>query len=210
MYERKDALYRRAKSEGYRSRAAYKLQELQRRTRPLHRGDTVIDLGAWPGGWLQVAAELVGPSGRVLGIDVVAIDPLPSERVLLLRADVTEQELPARAIDLLGRPADVVLSDLAPKLTGIAPRDAARSAELAEHTLRFADRTLRPGGTLVMKTFGGAESESVRATLRAAYVGVRLVGLAATRKGSSELYLVATGYRAAASTPGRAPSQHRA
>ena len=195
MYERKDALYRRAKSEGYRSRAAYKLAELQRRTRLLRRGDAVIDLGAWPGGWLQVAAELVGPSGRVLGIDVVAIDPLPSAQVLLLRADVAEEDLPARALDLLGRPADAVLSDLAPKLTGIAPRDAAHAADLAEHTLRFAAKTLRPGGALVMKTFGGAEGEVVRTALRAVYARVRLVGLAATRKGSAELYLVATGYR---------------
>jgi len=198
MYERKDALYRRAKSEGYRSRAAYKLLELQRRARLLRRGDAVIDLGAWPGGWLQVAAEIVGPSGRVLGIDVVAIDPLPSVQILLLRADVVEEELPARALGLLGRPADVILSDLAPKLTGIAPRDAARAAELAEHALRFAARTLRPGGALVMKTFGGAESEAVRAALRATCARVRLVGLEATRKGSSELYMVATGYRSRA------------
>jgi len=195
MYERKDALYRRAKSEGYRSRAAYKLAELQRRTGVLRRGYAVIDLGAWPGGWLQVAADLVGPRGLLLGIDVVTIDSLPSAQVLLLRADVAEEDLPARALDLLGRSADVVLSDLAPKLTGIAPRDAARAAELAEHTLRFAAKTLRPGGALVMKTFGGAEGEAVRTVLRAAYARVRLVGLAATRKGSSELYLVATGYR---------------
>jgi 23S rRNA (uridine2552-2'-O)-methyltransferase len=195
MYERKDALYRRAKSEGYRSRAAYKLAELQRRTGVLRSADAVIDLGAWPGGWLQVAADLVGPRGLLLGVDVVTIDPLPSAQVLLLRADVAEEDLPARALDLLGRSADVVLSDLAPKLTGIAPRDAARAAELAEHTLRFAAKALRPGGALVMKTFGGAEGEAVRTVLRAAYARVRLVGLAATRKGSSELYLVATGYR---------------
>lgn len=194
MYERKDALYRRAKEEGYRSRAAYKLVELQRRLRMIRRGDAVIDLGAWPGGWLQVAAALVGPEGRVLGIDVVALEPFADPRVLLLQADVADPGLPARARELLGRAADIVLSDMAPKLTGIAPRDAARSAELLEHAARFA-AALRPGGTLAVKTFGGAEGDAARAALATAFERVRRVGLEATRKGSSELYLIASGYR---------------
>ena len=94
MYDRKDALHQRAKREGYRSRAAYKLLELQRRARMLRRGDAVVDLGAWPGGWLQVAAELVGPSGRVVGVDVVAIEPFADPRVLVLQADVTDPGCP--------------------------------------------------------------------------------------------------------------------
>lgn len=195
MYERKDARYRQAKREGYRSRAAYKLLEIERRARLIRRGDVVIDLGAWPGGWLQVAAELVGPQGRVLGVDVAPIDPLPLPQVLVLHADVADADLPARALALLERPADLVLSDLAPKLTGIAPRDQARAAELAAHACRLAAATLRPGGALVLKTFGGAEAEETRAALAAAYMNVRRIGLAATRKGSSELYLAATGYR---------------
>jgi 23S rRNA (uridine2552-2'-O)-methyltransferase len=195
MYERKDALYRRAKQEGYRSRAAFKLAELQRRTRLIRRGDAVVDLGAWPGGWLQIAAELVGPAGRVVGIDVVPVAALADARVAVLEADVADPALPERVRELLGRPADVVLSDMAPKLSGIAPRDAARSAELLEAAGRFAGATLRPGGTLAAKTFGGAEMEAARAALRARFGRVRLVGLEATRKGSSELYLVATDYR---------------
>ncbi len=195
MYERKDAHYRRAKEEGYRSRAAYKLLELQRRLRLLHRGDAVVDLGAWPGGWLQVAATQVGPSGRVLGIDVLPIDPLPDAHVAALAADVADPTLPARARELLGRAADVVLSDMAPKLSGIGPRDAARSAELLDAARAFALATLRPGGTLVMKTFGGPESEAIRAALRPSFSRVKFVGVEATRKGSSELYLVATDCR---------------
>jgi len=195
MYERKDALYQRAKREGYRSRAAYKLLELQRRTHILRRGDAVVDLGAWPGGWLQVAAEHVGPRGLVLGIDVATIEPLPLPEVRVLQADVADETLPVRALEVLGRPADVVLSDLAPKLTGVAPRDQAEAAALAEHALRFAAATLRLGGALVLKTFGGAEAEATRSALRRSYERVRLVALASTRKGSSELYLVATGYR---------------
>jgi len=195
MYDRKDALYRRAKQEGYRSRAAFKLAELQRRARLIRRGDAVVDLGAWPGGWLQVAAELVGPAGRVVGIDVVAIAPLADPRIAALEADATDPELPTRVREVLGRPADVVLSDMAPKLSGVAPRDAARSAELLQAAQRFAAATSRPGGTLVAKTFGGAEMEAARTALRAAFGRVRLVGLETTRKGSSELYLVATDYR---------------
>jgi len=196
VYERKDALYRRAKDEGYRSRAAYKLVELQRRLRLMRPGDAVVDLGAWPGGWLQVAAELVGARGRVVGVDVVAVDPLPDARVIALEGDAADPTLPARVRDLLGRPADVVLSDMAAKLTGIAPRDAARAAELLDVARRFALEVLRPGGTLVMKTFGGAEAEAARAALRSRFGRVRLVGLEASRKGSSELYLVASAYRA--------------
>lgn len=194
-YEPKDALYKRAKSEGFRSRAAYKLSELQRRLRLIRGGDAVVDLGAWPGGWLQVAADLVGARGRVVGIDVTPLDPLSDARIVVLEADACDPELPARVRELLGRPADVVLSDMAPKLTGIAPRDTARAAELLEAGHAFAAATLRPGGTFVTKTFGGAEMEVARAALRTAFGRVRLVGLEATRKGSSELYLVAADYR---------------
>ena len=194
-YERKDALHQRAKREGYRSRAAYKLLELQKRARILKRGQAVVDLGAWPGGWLQVAADLVGPSGRVIGVDKAEIDPLPVSQVSAVRDDVTDPECALRLAALLGRKADVVLSDLAPKLTGIAPRDAAQSEALAEATRAAAVALLAPGGTLVTKTLGGREGEAARAALRPLFGSVRQLGLDATRKGSSELYLVATGFR---------------
>jgi 23S rRNA (uridine2552-2'-O)-methyltransferase len=195
MYDRKDALYQRAKREGYRSRAAYKLLELQKRARILRRGQVVVDLGAWPGGWLQVAAEIVGPSGRVVGLDVAPIDPLPSPQITVLREDVTDPTCAARVRDLLGRAADVVLSDLAPKLTGIAPRDAAQEELLADAALAFVSAVLRPGGMLVTKTLGGAPGERLRGLLRERFASVRQVGLAATRKGSSELYLLGDGLR---------------
>jgi 23S rRNA (uridine2552-2'-O)-methyltransferase len=195
MYERKDALHQRAKREGYRSRAAYKLLELQKRARILKRGHTVVDLGAWPGGWLQVAADLVGPSGRVVGIDRAEIAPLPLPQVTTVCADVTDPECAARILAVLGRKADVVLSDLAPKLTGIAPRDAAQSEALADATRAVTVALLAPGGTLVTKTLGGREGEATRAALRPLFASVRQLGLEATRKGSSELYLLATGFR---------------
>jgi len=193
-YKRKDTLYQRAKREGYRSRAAYKLLELQRRTRLLRRGDAVVDLGAWPGGWLQVAAEIVGPTGRVLGIDLAEIEALSASQVSTLRADVTDAALPAQALSLLGREADAVLVDLAPKLTGVAPRDEARAAELADAAVRFAGAVLRTGGTVVLKTFGGAGAEAIRSTLQRGFAKVRMLALEATRRESSERYLVGTGF----------------
>lgn len=194
MYDRKDALHQRAKREGYRSRAAYKLQELQRRARLLRRGHVVVDLGAWPGGWLQVAAELVGPSGRVIGVDMAAIDPLPSTNVIVMQDDVTNTACADRIATAAGGKVDVVLSDLAPKLTGIGPRDAARSEELADATRAIATRILKEGGAMVTKTLGGREGEAARAALKALFSAVWQVGLDATRKGSSELYVIATGY----------------
>ena len=133
MYERKDALYRRAKREGFRSRAAYKLEELQSAHRVLRAGQRVVDLGAWPGGWMQVAAGLVGPEGRVVGVDVAAIDPFPElANVVAIQADLSEVGVDARLLEALGGPADVVLSDAAPKLTGIRATDRAREEALLE------------------------------------------------------------------------------
>lgn len=195
MYDRKDALHQRAKREGYRSRAAYKLLELQRRARVLRRGNVVVDLGAWPGGWLQVAAELVGPSGRVIGVDMAEIDPLPNTNVTVLRDDVTDAACAERLAATAAGQVDVLLSDLAPKLTGIGPRDAARSEELADATRAIATRLLRKGGTMVTKTLGGREGEAARAALKPLFEEVRQVGLDSTRKGSSELYLIASRFR---------------
>jgi len=194
-YERKDALHQRAKREGYRSRAAYKLLELQKRARVLRRGHAVVDLGAWPGGWLQVAADVVGPSGRVVGLDRATIDPLPQHRnVTTLVGDVGDPNCLDQLQAALGRPADVVLSDLAPKLTGIAPRDEAETERLADATRDVVAALLGDGGTLVMKTLGGPVGEAARAALRPLFATVRQVGLESTRKGSSELYLIASGY----------------
>jgi 23S rRNA (uridine2552-2'-O)-methyltransferase len=120
---------------------------------------------------------------------------LPLPQVTVVQDDVLDSECVTRVRELLGGPADVVLSDLAPKLTGIGPRDAARSAELADATRSFALGILKPGGTLVTKTLGGREGEEARAALRPHFAAVRQVGLSSSRKGSSELYLIATDLR---------------
>ena len=191
MYERKDAFYKKAKREGYRSRSAYKLLELNREFHFLKPGDRVLDLGSWPGGWVQVAAALVGKTGRVVGIDLVGLDPLPLANVTLLQGDATDPAQQEKLLSLLGGPADVLLSDMAPKLSGIREVDEARSMALCRAALACALVLLRPGGTLLLKVFMGPEYNVFLAELRAAFATVKATRPEATRKGSAETYVLA-------------------
>lgn len=195
MYERKDAFYKKAKRAGYRSRAAYKLLELHKAFRVIKRGDRVVDLGSWPGGWVQVAAALVGTTGKVIGVDVVPLEPFALPQVTLLQGDATDPALQHTILTLLGSRADVVLSDMAPKLSGIREVDEARTSELCRAALRCAQRLLRAGGTLVLKVFMGPELDALLAEARALFATVQTTRPEATRKGSAEMYLVATGLR---------------
>jgi 23S rRNA (uridine2552-2'-O)-methyltransferase len=194
-YRRKDVYHRRARAAGYRARSAYKLAELDERYRLLHRGDAVVDLGAWPGGWLQVAVERVGRDGIVVGVDTVAIEPLPASNVRLLTGDVRDPTTIGEAAALLGRFADVVLVDLAPKLTGIRDTDEAHVGELVAATLSALPVLLRPGGRILMKLFMGAGYDAAIGSLRASFADVMVTRPGATRQGSAELYAVAQGYR---------------
>ena len=194
-YERKDAHYKRARAEGYRARSVYKLAELDRRWRLLRHGDAVIDLGAWPGAWLQLARERVGAEGRVVGVDLAKIEKLPAPNVAVVVGDVREPATAEAILERLGRPADVVLSDLAPKLTGIRATDEARSHELNETTLALLPRLLAPGGRLVMKTFMSGDFEATLRATRARFDEVKTTRPDATRRGSSELYVLGLGFR---------------
>ena len=194
-YQRKDAFYARAKAEGYRSRASYKLLDLARRYQLFKRGDHVVDLGAWPGGWLQVAAELVGPRGVVVGVDLVPIDPLPQAWVSTLVGDASEPAVLEQLRERCGGRVDVVLSDMSPKLSGIRDRDAARSEGLAEAAVGIAEQLVAPGGRMVMKVFSGAESEALRLARRV-FTAAKLTKPESSRRESAEMYLVATGRRA--------------
>jgi len=196
-YRRKDTYHRRARAAGYRARSAYKLAELADRFRLLRRGDHVIDLGAWPGGWLQIAVERIGDEGRAVGVDVVPLEPLPAGNVALIAGDVRDPAVIQAARERLGRTADVVLSDLAPKLTGVAATDEARRSELAASVLAALPHLLRPGGRLLMKVFMGPDHPALMAQLREAFDDVKTTRPEATRPGSAELYALGFGHRAA-------------
>ena len=193
MYKRKDAFYKKAKQAGYRSRAAYKLLELSHSFGLLRPGQRVIDLGAWPGAWLQVAAELVGPRGRVIGIDLVPIDPLKTGNVTVVQGDATDPDQQRRLLSLLNGPADILLSDMAAKLSGVRERDEARAQELSRAAVACAAQLLRPGGTLLLKAFMDSGYPARLAALRAGFATVKTTKPQATRKGSAETYIIASG-----------------
>ena len=194
VYQRKDSFYRRAKSAGYRSRAAYKLIELDRRFGFLRPGDRVVDLGAWPGGWLQVAAERVGARGVVVGVDLTPIAPLPPP-VVCVTGDLRSTETLAKILERCGQQADVVLSDMAPKLSGVRAADQARADELVACAFEAALALLRPGGRLLLKLFQNKGTAAWMARLEQHFESVRATRPEATRAGSAELYAIAIGFR---------------
>ena len=195
-YDRKDHFHQRAKREGYRSRAAFKLLEIQRSQRLLRPGQRVIDLGCWPGGWLQVAAGAVGPKGRVVGVDLAAIDPpLKNENVIAFCGDLTQPPVAKELIEQLGGRADVVLSDAAPKLTGIRAADQAREGALLEGVEALLGGLLCAGGTLLVKILDGPDAVLVERRLRGKFDTAKTVKPSASRRGSSERYLLGRGYK---------------
>ncbi|WP_043108120.1 23S rRNA (uridine(2552)-2'-O)-methyltransferase RlmE [endosymbiont of unidentified scaly snail isolate Monju] len=188
-----DEYVKRSQKDGYRSRAAYKLLELQEKDRFLKPGQVVVDLGAAPGGWLQVARSVVGGKGRVIGLDLLEIDPLPG--VELLQGDFLEEATLARLETLLdGRPVDVVLSDMAPNISGIAAVDQPRSMYLCELALDFCRQALREGGAFVTKVFQGEGFDDYYRDVKASFRRVVSRKPKASRPKSREVYLVAGNY----------------
>jgi len=194
-YKPHDHYFKKAKQEGYRSRAAYKLVELQRRFRVMKPGDFVVDLGAAPGGWLQVAAEIVGPAGKVIGVDLQPIETFREPNIIFLQGDITTAETRAKINDLLGGPAHCVLSDLAPKLSGIRDADTARCLELNRAALAAATGLLRRGGALLVKSFISDELQAFTLELKKNFSSVQRTRPEATRQGSSEFYFCAKDFR---------------
>jgi 23S rRNA (uridine2552-2'-O)-methyltransferase len=191
IYKPRDSYYKKAKQEGYRSRAAYKLIELQQRFRLMKPGDLVVDLGAAPGGWLQVAARYVRPNGKVVGVDLQPVSVLHEPNVIFLQGDVTSPEIQQKIHELLGAPAHCVLSDLAPRLSGIRDADTARSLELNRTALAVATRLLGPGGILVIKSFVNEELQAFTREIKNNFHFVERTRPEATRQGSSEFYFYA-------------------
>ncbi len=191
-----DPYVARAKREGYRSRAAFKLLEIDDKYRLLKPGQRVIDLGAAPGGWAQIAAQRVGSQtgkGRVVGIDLLAIDPLPG--VDFIQLDFLDEAAPGRLMELLGGPADIVMSDMAANATGHKKTDHLRIMGLAEVAAEFARAVLAPGGAYLAKVLQGGTEGALLADLKRDFAVVRHVKPAASRADSSELYVLATGFR---------------
>lgn len=182
-----------AKKLGFRSRAAFKLMEMDDRYGFLKAGGRVVDLGAAPGGWSQVAIERTGPAGHVVALDINAMEPLAGAHVL--QADFLDPAAPGRIVEALGGPADVVLSDMAAPTTGHPPTDHLRIMALLEVALDFAASVLTPGGAFVAKVFQGGSERELLARMKRDFATVRHSKPPASRKESPELYVVAQGFR---------------
>jgi len=189
-----DPFVQRAKDAGLRSRAAFKLEEIDAAEKLLFPGAVVVDLGAAPGGWSQYAARRLAGNGVVFALDLLPMDAIPG--VIFQQGDFREQAaLDALLAELDGRRVDLVLSDMAPNMSGVDVVDQARAADLESLALDFARQVLRPGGVLVMKVFQGAGFQKLLAEARRAFAGVRMRKPKASRQRSSETYLVARGLR---------------
>jgi 23S rRNA (uridine2552-2'-O)-methyltransferase len=182
-----------ARKLGYRSRAAFKLIELDDRFHFLKTGLRVVDLGAAPGGWTQVAVARVGARGRVVGMDILEYDPVPG--AVSMQGDFLADDSPDRLKEALGGPADVVVSDMAAPTTGHPPTDHLRIIALVEVALAFAIEILTPGGTFVAKVFQGGTEKTLLDMLKRNFATVRHAKPPASRKESAETYVVATGFK---------------
>ena len=187
-----DVYVQRAKQAGYRSRSAYKLVEIQEKDKLVRPGMTVVDLGAAPGGWSQVLAPLVGTHGRVIAVDILEMQPLPGVKVI--RGDFLESSTLALIEQQLNdRPIDLVVSDMAPNISGVNLVDQARSIHLAELAFEFAGLRLKPGGDLLVKVFQGSGLDEFRKLLSGVFRSVAVRKPKASRDRSSEFYLLARG-----------------
>jgi 23S rRNA (uridine2552-2'-O)-methyltransferase len=192
-----DPYVARAKREGYRSRAAFKLIEIDDKHHLLKHGGRVADLGAAPGGWSQVAAKRVGATGRVVGIDILDMDEIPG--VEFAKIDFLHPEAPDRLKAMLGGPADVVLSDMAANAIGHRQTDHIKIMALVEAAADFAKEVLKPGGAFLAKVLQGGTESALLAALKRDFASVKHVKPAASRSDSAELYVLATGFRGGAS-----------
>ena len=191
-----DPYVKRAKEAGYRSRAAFKLSEMDDKAQFLKSGQRLVDLGCAPGGWCQVAAERISlrnGKGKIIGIDLLEVDTIPG--VEIIKLDFMDESAPARLKELLGGPADGVMSDMAANTTGHKKTDHLKIIGLAEAALEFAREVLAPGGFFICKLFQGGETGALLGELKRDFTLVRNLKPAASRSDSSEMYVLATGYR---------------
>ena len=191
-----DAFVQMAKKDGYRSRAAYKLLEIDGKDHLLKHGTIVVDLGATPGGWSQVAATKVGAAGKVVALDLLPLDPLPG--VTFIQGDFREESvLKQLECALNGKAVGLVISDMAPNMTGVATVDQSRVMNVAELALDFADKALKPGGSLLIKTFQGAGFNEFHTRMRRRFEKLVSRKPSASRTESKEIYLLGRAFRQA-------------
>jgi 23S rRNA (uridine2552-2'-O)-methyltransferase len=194
LHEARKDLYRRlAKEQGYKSRAAFKLIEANKKYRFIRRGDTVLDLGSAPGGWLQVAEEIVGASGLVVGVDVDRVRLKGVPNLVCITADVNDPGLPARVLEATRGKVDVILSDLSPKVSGVWEIDQLRQLDLTRRALEMSESLLKESGSVFCKVFEGEGTPVLREELRKRFLSVRVIKPAASRSASSELYYFCQG-----------------
>jgi 23S rRNA (uridine2552-2'-O)-methyltransferase len=195
LHEARKDLYRRlAREQGYKSRAAFKLLEANERYGFIREGGRILDFGSAPGGWLQVASEIVGPEGRVVGVDLSPIR-LKAKNVVAIRMDVNDPGVAAKVKEALGGVADVILSDLAPSVSGVWELDQTRQVDLTLRVLELSHELLKAGGSVFCKLFEGERSQEVRDQFRRTFASVRVIKPAASRGASSELYYFCEGLK---------------
>lgn len=195
QYKIKDHYYKKAKAEGHASRAIYKLEELHKRFRLFGTGDCVLDLGCSPGSWLQYTAKAVGPSGKVVGIDRLSIAIQLPPQVTFIQADL-EESLPMTQVRaIVGDGIDCVVSDMAPNTSGVKFQDQCRSVALGRLAWKWAQEVLKPGGKLVIKLLYGEDVKALFDEIKPRFQKAQIVHTQATRKGSTEVYVVAVGWR---------------
>jgi 23S rRNA (uridine2552-2'-O)-methyltransferase len=193
---KRDYYYKKAKEEKYRSRASYKLSQAVKKYHFIKYGDVVVDLGAAPGGWMQIAKRIVGNKGFVLGVDLKSFEPFMQDYVRIIEGDMTDEETLRQILELLPRKADVVLSDASPNISGIWEVDHARQMDLAGCALNIAMETLNPSGNFFVKVFQGDMLQDFVKKTKNAFEVVKVIKPPASRAKSSEVFILGIGLKA--------------
>jgi len=194
VYNPRDSYWRRAKKEGYRSRASYKLIELNEKFKLLKRGDRVLDVGCAPGGWMQVALEIVGEKGFVYGVDIEKVESFHKSNAEIIIADISKAKGRELILNKADGMLDAIISDIAPHTTGVKIADQAKSLELSKEAFRISKILLKESGNFLVKIFQGSDIKKFLEELKLNFREVKITKPEATRKGSAEVYIVGKGF----------------
>jgi 23S rRNA (uridine2552-2'-O)-methyltransferase len=189
----KDSYYKKAKKDGFRARSAFKLEEIQQKFSLIKKGDVVLDLGAAPGSWLQLESNLSGPTGKVVGIDILPIQPLSASNISLKKQDIREMDVSALLAEIGASAFDVITSDIAPNLSGIKEVDTANIRNIYEVVIRIVNEGLKKGGAFLIKLFMSSELDGMISHVKPVFSKVTTFKPKASRDVSSEVYVVCTG-----------------